>query len=356
MQTIELQLEQHSYPIYIGEDLLTNDELFNRHILGTQIFIVSNETIAPLYLSHLLEIGKNYQCDFVLLPDGEKYKTLHVLEEVFDVLIAEGHHRSTTIIALGGGVIGDMAGFAAACYQRGVNVIQVPTTLLAQVDAAIGGKTAVNHKLGKNMIGAFHQPQAVISDISVLETLPEREFRAGMAEVIKYGLLADATLFNYLEENANEIIGLKRDKLQHIISRCAQIKAQVVGADEKEAGNRALLNLGHTFGHAIENATNYSKWLHGEAVAIGMVCAARLSAHLELLSHNDVERIIKLLEQYDLPCQRPRDVSIEQMMTIMARDKKVINNKLRYVLLKSIGQAFVTAEVSAEQVIAALQV
>ncbi len=355
MQTIELQLKQHSYPIYIGNDLLRNDELFHRHIHGTQILIVSNETIAPLYLSFLRDMASKYQCDVVLLPDGEKYKTLQTFQKILDALIEKGHQRSTTLIALGGGVIGDMTGFAAACYQRGVHFIQVPTTLLAQVDAAIGGKTAVNHPLGKNMIGAFHQPQAVFCDLNTLLSLPVREYRAGLAEVVKYGLLADAQLFAYLEKNSEAINQLDADVLLHIIHRCASIKADIVSADEKESHCRALLNLGHTFAHAIESVSHYATWLHGEAVAMGLVCAAQLSAQLHLIKKSDVDRIKTLLKKFALPCSWPTAISIDDGMLAMARDKKVINSKLRFILLDAIGHAFIADDITNEDVISTLQ-
>ena len=280
-KTITIDLGERSYPIYIGENIASDGALFAKHIVSRQTLVVSNETVAALYLEPITKALRNYQCDVLLLPDGEQYKNLTVLNKIFDMLLEKKHQRSTTLLALGGGVICDMTGFAAACYQRGVAFIQIPTTLLAQVDASIGGKTAVNHSLGKNMIGAFHQPRCVIVDINTLQSLPDREYRAGVAEIIKAALICDAEFFVWLEQNSAKILAKDKVALVYAIARACEIKASIVAADETETeGVRALLNLGHTFGHAIEQVFGYGQWLHGEAVAMGLVLAADLSVAL----------------------------------------------------------------------------
>jgi len=278
------------------------------------------------------------------LPDGEKYKNLETLNTIFDTLLSKKHNRTTTLIALGGGVIGDMTGFAAACYQRGVNFIQLPTTLLAQVDSSVGGKTAVNHPMGKNMIGAFYQPQCVIADTGTLNTLDDRQLRAGLAEVIKYGLIADAPFFNWLEENINHLLDRDPEALAYAIERSCENKAKVVSLDEREGGVRAILNLGHTFGHAIETYQSYKDWLHGEAVSVGMVMAAKLSNALGWIPENDVSRTKELLLKCELPVSAPKDMSAEKFLELMSVDKKVLDGSLRLVLLKSIGHAVVTSD------------
>lgn len=342
MKTLTVSLANRSYPIYIGEGLLHAD-LVRRHVRAGQAMIVTNETVAPMYLPKLLDGLAGLKVDTVVLPDGERFKTLSVLETIFDALLDKRHSRTTTLIALGGGVIGDMTGFAAACYQRGVDFIQVPTTLLAQVDSSVGGKTAVNHARGKNMIGAFYQPKAVIIDTGVLSTLPARELAAGIAEVIKYGLIRDPDFFVWLEQNIEQLVRRDEQAFAYAIERSCQNKAEVVAADETEQGDRALLNLGHTFGHAIETATGYSQWLHGEAVAAGMMMAAEFSVQLGWLSAVTLPRIDSLLRQAKLPVLPPA-MSAQQFLDLMALDKKVHDGQLRLVLMKQIGQALVSAE------------
>jgi len=301
MDKLTVDLGARSYPIIIGENLLAQDDLFSSAISGKKVMIVTNDIVAPLYLKACKNSLKQYSIDEVILPDGEQFKNLATFETILSALLEKKHARDTTIIALGGGVIGDMAGFAAACYQRGVPFIQVPTTVLAQVDSSVGGKTAVNHPLGKNMIGAFYQPQSVIIDICCLQTLPKREFAAGMAEVIKYGIIYDSAFFDWLKDNIDEIKTLQPQAITFMIKRCCEIKAEIVAQDEKEHGIRALLNLGHTFGHAIEAEQGYGNWLHGEAVAAGMVLAAKTSLILGLIDKTQVEQIEQLIEQFDLP-------------------------------------------------------
>ena len=343
MQTLNVSLADRSYPIYIGENLLSSDYV-RRHVRARQVMIVTNETIAPLYLDNVLAGLTGLQVDTVVLPDGERFKTLSTLETIFDALLEKRHSRTTTLVALGGGVVGDMTGFAAACYQRGVDFIQIPTTLLAQVDSSVGGKTAVNHPRGKNMIGAFYQPKAVVIDTSVLATLPERELGAGIAEVIKYGLIRDAEFFNWLEVNMQSLRDRNVDALVYAIERSCRNKAEVVADDETEQGVRATLNLGHTFGHAIETATGYSEWLHGEAVAAGMLMAAAFSADLQWLAHEEVVRIEVLLKLAHLPTAPPSSMKAEQFRELMALDKKVHDGQLRLVLLKGVGHSVVTAD------------
>lgn len=353
MHTVEVDLGERSYPIHIGEGLLDRADLIRPHIHGKQVCIVTNATVAPLYLERLQNSLSGYQLDVVALPDGEQFKTLETLNSIFDALLAARHHRTTTLIALGGGVVGDICGFAAATYQRGVNFIQVPTTLLAQVDSSVGGKTAVNHPLGKNMIGAFYQPQAVIADTTVLQTLPAREYAAGLAEVIKYGLIADADFFSWLEANMDALLRKDGQALSYAIRRSCEVKADIVAQDEREGGVRAWLNLGHTFGHAIEAAQGYGNWLHGEAVAAGMVMAMDLSARMGWLQSADCERLVQLLQQAELPVRAPA-IPQGQFLQLMAGDKKVLDGQLRLVLLRAIGEATVTSEVPHQQVIATL--
>lgn len=337
MDKLMVDLGSRSYPISIGEDLLDRADLFSAAITGKKVMIVTNDLVAPLYLQRCRKTLNAFQIDEIILPDGEKHKNLFTFELILSALLKNKHARDTTIIALGGGVIGDMAGFAAACYQRGIDFIQVPTTVLSQVDSSVGGKTAVNHALGKNMIGAFHQPQAVIIDINCLKTLPPREFAAGMAEVIKYGIIYDLPFFNWLEDNIANIKALQPYAITHMIKRCCQIKAEVVALDEKESGIRALLNLGHTFGHAIEAEQGYGNWLHGEAVAVGMILAAETALRLDLISPRQVAQIVSLIKQFDLPCESPTNMTYESYAEHMQLDKKVLNGKLRLVLPTSIG-------------------
>lgn len=344
MRTLTVDLGDRSYPIYIGADLLGQSNLYRPHIRGKQVCIVTNETIAPLYLEQVKQALDGYQVDEVVLPDGEQYKNLDTLNLIFDTLLEKRHNRTTTLIALGGGVVGDMTGFAAASYQRGVDFIQIPTTLLSQVDSSVGGKTGVNHALGKNMIGAFHQPRCVLADTGVLSTLPERELAAGIAEVVKYGLIADAPFMGWLEEHMDALVAKDGEALAYAVERSCQNKADVVAKDEREGGIRAILNLGHTFGHAIETAMGYGEWLHGEAVATGMVMAADMSQRLGWLSQADVTRIESLLLRAALPVKAPTSVTEEDFLSLMAVDKKVLDGQLRLVLMKAIGEAVVTSD------------
>jgi 3-dehydroquinate synthase len=340
MKTLNIDLDHHNYPIHIGAGLLYQKELITPHIHGKQVFIISNEIVAPLYLDTLIStLGKAYEISTYILPDGEQTKNLTQLEAVFTVMLELPCDRSVTIIALGGGVVGDLAGFCAASYLRGVNFIQVPTTLLSQVDSSVGGKTGVNHALGKNMIGAFHQPQVVIIDSDTLSTLDQRQFAAGMAEVIKYALLGDLDFLAWLEQNIKAIMQRDEALISHIIEISCKAKANIVAQDEKEQGIRALLNLGHTFGHAIENAKGYGQWLHGEAIALGMLMAADLSHRMGMLDYAAIERITNILKAADLPIDGVSGVSAKQLRQLMSVDKKVLSGKLRLVLYQSLGDA-----------------
>jgi 3-dehydroquinate synthase len=344
MKTLPLDLGERSYPIYIGSGLLDQADLLKRHIAGSRVAIVTNATVAPLYLAKVRERLGALRPVEVILPDGEQHKTLEVLNRIFDALLAARCDRRTTLIALGGGVIGDMAGFAAASYQRGVPFIQVPTTLLSQVDSSVGGKTGVNHPLGKNMIGAFYQPRAVIIDTDTLNTLPDRELASGLAEVIKYGLIRDPEFFAWLEANLDKLLARDAEALAYAIHRSCRNKAEVVAADERESGVRATLNLGHTFGHAIETGLGYGEWLHGEAIAAGMVMAADLSRRLGWLTAAETARIEKLIRGARLPVRAPASLSPARFLELMAVDKKVLDGRLRLVLLKHLGEAVVTDE------------
>jgi len=347
MQTLEVDLGDRSYPIYIGSGLLKQRDVFSSHLEGTRVAIVTNDVVAPLYLDPLrtaLPVDNPLE---IVLPDGEENKTLEVWSGIFDRLLKARCDRRTTIIALGGGVVGDMAGFAAACYQRGVPFLQIPTTLLSQVDSSIGGKTAVNHPLGKNMIGAFYQPRAVFVDTNTLSTLPG-ELRAGVAEVIKYGLIRDESFFEWLEGNLSKLLLRDPDALAQTIFRSCRNKADVVAQDEHEGGLRAMLNLGHTFGHAIEAGVGYGKWLHGEAVAAGIVMAADLSRRLGWLAKSDLARIERIFASAGLPVRAPAEIDNARFLQLMSVDKKVQEGRIRFVLLKRIGAATVTAEVPPE--------
>ena len=348
MRTLTVDLAERSYPIYIGTDLLRQAQLFTPHITGRTVAIVSNSTVAPLYLQQLREALQDYQITEITLPDGESYKNWETLQLIFDALLTDKHDRKTTLIALGGGVIGDMTGFAAACYQRGVNFIQVPTTLLSQVDSSVGGKTGINHPLGKNMVGAFYQPKAVIIDIATLQTLPSRELSAGLAEVIKYGLIHDEPFLTWLEANIEKICQLDNQALIEAVERSCLAKAQVVSADERESGVRATLNLGHTFGHAIETEQGYGAWLHGEAVAAGTAMALEMSRRLGWLSEQQRDRGIALLVRAGLPVTPPAAMSAEIFLRHMAVDKKNIDGHIRLVLLRNLGEAVVTADYPAD--------
>jgi 3-dehydroquinate synthase len=345
METLSVALGDRSYPIFIGTNLLSHSHLYIPHIRGQQVFIVTNETIAPIYLDDFKKSLVDFHIASVILPDGEAHKNLTTLNQIFTALLAEKHNRTTTLIALGGGVIGDMTGFAAACYQRGVNFIQIPTTLLSMVDSSVGGKTGVNHAMGKNMIGAFYQPQAVVADICLLKTLPAREISAGLAEIIKYGLISDYDFFVWLEQNIELLIQGDEVALSYAVFCSCKNKAEVVAQDEHEGGIRAILNFGHTFGHAIETAQGYGNWLHGEAVAAGMVMAADLSMRRGDLSSNDFNRVVNLLARARLPTKAPQDMTDEQFIELMGVDKKVLDGRLRLVLLTSLGRAIVTSDI-----------
>ena len=356
MLCVNVELKERRYPIYIGEGLLKDETCYPLK-KGDKAMIVTNPTVAQYYLETVTQTLEKIGCqvESVLLPDGEKYKTLESLNLIFTALLKHNHGRDTTIIALGGGVIGDVVGFAAASYQRGVHFIQIPTTLLAQVDSSVGGKTAVNHELGKNMIGAFYQPSTVIIDTLTLNTLPKREVNAGLAEVIKYGAILDYAFFEWLEAHIDELVALNQHSLQHCIARCCQIKADVVVRDETEKGDRALLNLGHTFGHAIETHLGYGNWLHGEAVAAGTMMAAVLSEQLGDLSFEDVARLEKLLARANLPTVSPDTMLPDDYLPHMMRDKKVLAGKLRLVLLKALGQAYVATDTDKSLVLNAIE-
>jgi 3-dehydroquinate synthase len=339
MQVLTVPLGARSYPIYIGSNLLSDGDLLLRHIESRQAMIVTNETVAPLYLDQVAGHLQGKQLSTVILPDGEEYKTLDSAMAVFDKLLEHKFSRSAHLIALGGGVIGDLTGFAAACYQRGIPFLQIPTTLLAQVDSSVGGKSAVNHPRGKNMIGAFHQPKAVIADTDTLITLADAELSAGLAEVVKYGLIRDPEFFIWLEEHIEALLAREPAALSFAIERSCRNKAEVVAADERESGERATLNLGHTFGHAVETGLGYGEVLHGEAVAIGMCQAADLSRRLGWLSDEDVERIVALLRRARLPVTPPPSLDADVYLEHMAVDKKNVEGKLRLILLERIGKA-----------------
>ncbi|KAA6185520.1 3-dehydroquinate synthase [Thiohalocapsa marina] len=353
-RTLQVDLADRSYPIYIGPGLIDDSGLYRPHIAGSRVMIVTNETVAPLYLARVQAALQGLRLGEVILPDGEQYKDLATWNRIFDALLAQRFGRDCTLIALGGGVIGDMSGFAAACYQRGVPFIQVPTTLLAQVDSSVGGKTGINHPAGKNMIGAFHQPRAVIADTRTLDTLPDRELAAGLAEVVKYGLIRDPAFFDWLEANAGALLARDPAALAEAIERSCRNKAEVVAADELEAGQRALLNLGHTFGHAIEAARGYGDWLHGEAVGAGMVMAADLSRRLGWIDSDTLARIRRVIAGFGLPVDPPPDIPAERWLELMAVDKKVQDGTLRLVLLRGIGDALVTAEFGTDDLVATL--
>jgi len=349
MKKIIVELGDRSYPIYAGNDLLSKTNLLAENIRSKQLMVVSNTTIAPLYLEKLMQslqglASEGLEINSVILPDGEQYKTLDAVNDIITALLNKRYSRNCCLLALGGGVVGDITGFAAACYQRGVDYIQLPTTVLAQVDSSVGGKTGVNHAAGKNMIGAFHQPRAVIADTSVLETLDDREVSAGFAEVVKYGLIRDAKFFDWLENNIEKLLNRDADALAYIIEQSCNNKAEVVAEDEMESGIRAILNLGHTFGHAIETGLGYGKWLHGEAIALGMLMAADLSHRMDWVSEDITDRIEKMLVKLNLPVALPDDLDPEKMRELMSVDKKAKDGMLFLILLKGIGEAVVTDE------------
>jgi 3-dehydroquinate synthase len=344
VRRLEVDLGERSYPIIIGPGIISTAEIYNNSIRSQQVMVVTNETVAPLYLDGVLQALRGFQVEQVILPDGEQYKTLDVLDRIYDALLSARFDRSCTLLALGGGVVGDMTGFAAASYQRGVDFVQVPTTLLSQVDSSVGGKTGVNHPLGKNMIGAFHQPRCVIADTDTLNSLPQRELSAGLAEVIKYGVINDFAFFEWLEANIEHLLARDNEALVYAIERSCRDKAVIVAADEKEAGQRALLNLGHTFGHAIESGMGYGVWLHGEAVAVGIAMAADMSFQMGRLDADQLERIRSLLLKARLPVDPPAEISAQRFLELMSVDKKMLNGELRLVLLRGIGKAEVTAD------------
>ncbi|MCX8649736.1 3-dehydroquinate synthase [Gilliamella sp. B2776] len=353
---LNVALAKRSYPIIIGENLLNEFHHFNLQA-GQRVLIATNETIAPLYLQSLIDmLGKHgVKTDSIIVPDGEKYKTIETWNTILTALLANNHTRNSILIALGGGVIGDVVGFAASAYQRGIKFIQVPTTLLSQVDSSVGGKTAINHPLGKNMIGAFYQPQSVVIDLNCLKTLPQREFSSGLAEVIKYGIILDADFFNWLEIYIEDLLNLDLKALSYCIYRCCQLKAQIVAADETEQDMRAILNLGHTYGHAIEAELGYGNWLHGEAVSVGILMAAQTAKLLNKLTDTEIDRIKNLLIKAKLPVIRPTQMSIESYLPHMMRDKKVLSGQLRLVIPTKIGHAEIIDGIEKEMVFKSIQ-
>jgi 3-dehydroquinate synthase len=354
--TLNVDLGERSYPIYIGSGLLGQADLITRHIHGRSALIVSNDTVAPLYLAAVQQAldSKQIRRDQLILDDGEQYKTMASIETIIDLLLTNRHDRRTTVIALGGGVIGDVAGFAASIYQRGVNFLQIPTTLLAQVDSSVGGKTGVNHPLGKNMIGAFYQPRCVIADIDTFNTLPARELSAGLAEVTKYGLIHDREFFDWLETNIDGLSNLDQDLLAQAVLVSCRNKARVVELDERETGLRAILNLGHTFGHAIETVMGYGNWLHGEAVAAGMVMAIDLSIREDLVDEDVRQRAVALLQRAGLPVNPPAEITVEQYLDAMAIDKKNVDGRIKLVLLRALGEAFITDQYNHDKLLQTL--
>lgn len=359
MRTLHVALKERSYPIFIGQSLLADPELVIPHLKGRQAVVITNDVVAPLYLNVISQAltGAGIHIEQIILPDGEVHKNWQTLNLIYDGLMAARAERSTNLIALGGGVIGDMVGFAAATYQRGVPFIQVPTTLLAQVDSSVGGKTAINHPRGKNMIGAFYQPRLVLADVDTLSTLADREFKAGLAEIIKYGLIRDLPFFEWLENNMSLLLARDPAALTEAIERSCQNKADIVAQDETEQSVRAFLNLGHTFGHAIETGIGYGDWLHGEAVAVGMLMAAELSYRMGDLLNTDVQRIRQILQSAGLPIKAPlpERLAPKQYLEFMAHDKKVEQGQLRLILLRKIGQAYITTESTSEQIIASIE-
>lgn len=356
LKKLTVALSERSYPIYIGQNILTNFQSFPLKS-GERVLIATNDTIAPLYLNAVEKMleENGVKVDTVVVPDGEKYKTIETWNTILTSLLAKNHTRNSVLIALGGGVIGDVVGFAAACYQRGIRFIQVPTTLLSQVDSSVGGKTAINHPLGKNMIGAFYQPQAVVIDINCLKTLPQRELSAGLAEVIKYGIIMDQDFFNWLEQNIEDLLALEPNAMSYCIAYCCELKAKIVAADETEQDLRAILNLGHTYGHAIEAELGYGNWLHGEAISVGMLMAAQAAKLLGHFKESDINRIKQLLIRAKLPVTKPEMMSTESYITHMLRDKKVLSGKLRLVLPFEIGQVQVIDDVNQEIVLQSIE-
>ena len=355
MISLKVNLGERSYPICIGQGLLDRGELLTQYIPGNSALIVTNEVVAPLYAAQIETALHDIKYKTFILPDGEQYKSQDTLNSIYDCLLSNRFDRNTTLIALGGGVVGDITGFAAASYQRGVHFVQIPTTLLAQVDSSVGGKTGINHAMGKNMIGAFYQPRTVIADTSTLSTLEDRELSAGLAEVIKYGLIRDLPFLDWLEKNMDKLLARDPQALAYTIERSCRNKADVVAADERESGQRALLNLGHTFGHAIETGMGYGNWLHGEAVASGMVMAARLSEKLGWINDDDVTRVIDLIERANLPVKAPLQMTVDKFLELMAIDKKVSDGVLHLILFKAIGKAVLTSDYDKKNLIAAIE-
>jgi 3-dehydroquinate synthase len=344
MNTLQLNLGERSYPIHIGSNLIGQADLYKNHIKGKLTAVVTNETVAPLYAQQVVQALESLgqKVKLIVLPDGEKYKTWEVLQTIFDGLLESSADRKATLVALGGGVIGDMTGFAAACYMRGIRFIQVPTTLLSQVDSSVGGKTGINHPLGKNMIGAFYQPQAVIADLNTLKTLPSEELAAGLAEVIKHGAIADYDFLTWIETNQAALNACDPAAMEFAVKRSCEIKSEVVAQDEKEGGIRAILNFGHTFGHAIEAGMGYGEWLHGQAVGCGMVMAADLSVRLGLLKQDEALRLKKIIEALHLPTVPP-PLGISRYMELMSVDKKAEGGEVRYILLNGLGRSKIQA-------------
>ena len=355
MQTVTVKLADRSYPIFIGNGLFNDVDLVAPYLGKGRVVIITNDVVAPLYLEKVKPLFAAHQCDQIVLPDGEAHKNLDTISHIYDKLLQDKFDRNTTLVALGGGVVGDITGFAAATFLRGVNYIQLPTTLLAQVDSSVGGKTGVNHALGKNMIGAFYQPRCVVADTTVLDTLAERDIKAELAEVLKYGLIDNVQFFHWLAANSSAIIQLDAACLIEVIKVCCVAKADIVAQDEKESGIRMLLNLGHTFGHAIETASGYGTWLHGETVAMGIVMAADLSMRLGWIDQNCAQQIRSVFEKnYGMPVVPPADISIKQYLDLMSSDKKAELGKIRFILLKSIGQAVIESDIDNDSLEATL--
>jgi len=355
MKTIHVELAANAYPVYLGRGLLSDAELWRKHLGQGKVLVVSNETVAPLYLQSLQPALEGLQAEFHVLPDGERYKTLETWSGILDKLVRMQARRDASLIALGGGVVGDITGFAAACYMRGVRFLQAPTTLLAHVDASVGGKTGINHVQGKNLVGAFHQPAAVFIDSATLDTLAAREFGAGLAEVVKYGAINDAPFFDWLEAEADAIDARAPQALDYLIARSVTNKAEIVAQDERESGIRALLNFGHSFGHALEADTAYRRFLHGEAVAIGMVVAAGLSEGRGLCPEGTSRRLAQLLLRFGLPVQIPADIPVEGLARVLELDKKALASGLRLILLEAIGSARVDDRSSESEIIGAMR-
>ncbi|SFV76511.1 3-dehydroquinate synthase [hydrothermal vent metagenome] len=342
MKILNLDLGENSYPIYIGQALLDQAQLLTDHIHGKQVMIVTNTTVAPLYLQQVKSLLGSLNVAEVVLPDGEQYKTLDTVNLIFDALLENRFDRSCTLIALGGGVVGDMTGFAAASYQRGVDFIQIPTTLLSQVDSSVGGKTGVNHPLGKNMIGSFHQPNCVVIDVDTLDTLDDRQFSAGLAEVIKYGLLGNVNFLEFLQNNIESLISREKSLIIQAVYQSCTDKANIVAEDELESGKRALLNFGHTFGHAIENTLGYGVFLHGEAISVGMLMATKLSQLSGDLNENEVIQVKDLLEKSNLPISVAGKISASEFLSAMSVDKKVVDGNIRLILMRRLGESYIS--------------